>query len=74
MSNQDIISMLKEKYDFSKIMKLGIQTKTGRKCKINNQNIEIGKTGIYEVNNVDIDSFSFLQNENELAIIDCIVE
>lgn len=72
--NQDIISILKERYNFSKIIKIGIQTKTGNKFIINHEEIEMGKTGIYEVSDVDIDSLTFMQNENELTIIDFIVE
>ena len=73
-SGVDIISIMKGKYSFSEILKIGIQTKTGNKFKINDEIIEMGKTKIYEASNVDIDSLSFLQDENELAIIDFIVE
>ena len=72
--DQDIIPILKKQYDFSKIVKLGIQTRLGRKCRINGEEIEIGKTGIYEISDVDIDSIVFLQDETELTIVDCIVE
>lgn len=73
-SGVDIISILKANYDFTEVIKIGIQTKTGNKFKINDETIEMGKTKIYEVNNIDIDSLSFLQNENESTIIDFIVE
>ena len=56
------------------MVKLGIQAKTGHRCRINSQEIEIGKTGIYELNDVEVDSITFVQNEGESAIIDCIVE
>ncbi len=74
IANQEIVSILKVQYSFSKIVKLGIQAKTGHKCKINSQEIEIGKTGIYELNDVEVDSIVFMQNENESTIIDCVVE
>lgn len=50
---------------------IGIQSVKGHKCIINNEEIEIGKTGILEVRNANITSFQFSQNENEETIVDC---
>ena len=50
---------------------IGIQSIKGHKCVINNEEIEIGKTGILEVRDVKITSFKFSQEENEETIVDC---
>ena len=74
-TSDDIVATLKSKYSFMKVLKVGIQARTGHKCKINNQEIvEIGKTGIYEINNVNVNSIIFLQEENDSTIIDFVVE
>ena len=73
-AGQDLVTLLKESFTFTTVVKLGIQTKTGNKCRINGQEIEIGNTKIYEISNVDVDSVIFLQDEKESTIVDFIVE
>jgi hypothetical protein len=60
--------------DFTSVVKIGIQSKVGHQCKINDYVFEIGKTGILEFNDVEIFSLSFLQDEEESTIIDCIID
>ena len=73
--DEEIIDRIKaETTGFDYIKKLGIQTKVANKCKINNQIFEIGKTGILEFNDVEITSLSFMQDEPDATLIDCIIE
>lgn len=44
------------------------------KVLINNKEIQIGKTGIYEVDNVEITSIKFVENSPKNAIIDFVVK
>ena len=41
---------------------------------INNEDFEIGKTGILEFDNVQITSLSFKQDELSSTLIDCVLE
>lgn len=53
------------------LYKLGIQAEEGTKVKINDVLIEIGKTGIYELDNiVDVKSLSFPDGADESTLID----
>lgn len=72
--NIEVINLIKQtSVNFLYINKLGIQSKVGNMLKINNKIFEIGKTGIIEFNDVEINSIIFLQDESALTIIDCIV-
>ena len=55
------------------IWHLGIQTDIGNKFKINEKNVQIGKTGIYEIGNTKITQFSCLQDLNANTIIDYVI-
>lgn len=53
------------------LIKLGIQAEQGTIVKINNVSIKIGKTGIYELDNiVDIKSLIFPDGADSSTIID----
>lgn len=53
------------------LTKLGIQADKGTTFKINNVNIKVGKTGIYELDNVvEVRSLIFTSETNENTIID----
>lgn len=53
------------------LIKLGIQTNPGTIVKINDSNIRVGKTGIYELDNiVTIKSLSFPEGADENTIVD----
>lgn len=49
---------------------LGIQAEVGQIVYINNEPYEIGKTGIYEVTNVEINSIYFENDVDHHTIID----
>lgn len=53
---------------------LGIQADEGSIININNKNIEIGKTGIYEIGNTEIKSLIFVQDMPENTIIDYTIQ
>lgn len=53
------------------IYKLGIQAEEGTVVQINNVSIKIGKTGIYELDNIiDVKSIVFPNGADENTIID----
>lgn len=53
------------------IYKLGIQAEEGTVVQINNVSIKIGKTGIYELDNIiDVKSIVFPDGADENTIID----
>ena len=53
------------------LYKLGIQTEEGTIIKINNIDIKIGKTGIYELDNiVDVKKLVFPNGASEDTIVD----
>lgn len=72
---EEITNIIKEKYpDFISIIKLGIQAPVAHICYINNNLVEIGKTGILELENVKVSSLYFNQDEAEDTLIDCVLE
>lgn len=72
--NEELTDIIKKNYpDFLYIEKLGIQSTPDHFCSINRKDFEIGKTGILELNNVNINSLFFKQNEPDTTIIDCIL-
>lgn len=73
-AGQDLVSLLKKSFTFTTVVKLGVQSKTGNKCRVNGQEIEIGKTEIYEISDVDVESVVFLQDEKASTIVDFMVE
>lgn len=74
-AGEELVDRIKDNAsNFDYIKKIGIQTKVANRCKINNIIFEIGKTGILEFNNVEINSLLFMQNEPDTTLIDCIIE
>lgn len=55
------------------VQRIGIDTDPDTNIELNGKNIKIGKTGFYEINNVQITSFKFLQNSSKSTIIDYII-
>ena len=74
-ANEDIVEYIKNKVSPGSryIANVGIQANEGRQCRINGQIFEIGQRGILIFNDVRINSMSFLQDESELTLVDCIV-
>lgn len=74
--NQDLIDYIKKNLDpsFKHIKKIGIQSQKGHLININGKTFEIGFTKILEFNNVQIKTLSFLQEESNTTLIDCIIE
>lgn len=58
------------------VQHLGIQTVTGDlvMIEINGKEIEIGKTGMYEVRNTEITSIKFKTNVNENTLVDYVIK
>ena len=54
------------------VEKIGIQTYPGTLIRLNGQTIEIGKTGMYETDEVEITSIQFPENSPKNVIIDYI--
>jgi hypothetical protein len=75
-AGQEIVSLIMKDVsdDFTSIVKIGVQSKVGHQFKMNDCTFEIGKTGILEFNDVDITSLSFLQDEDDSTIVDCIID
>ena len=55
------------------IKRLGIISTPGTQVQLNDQVIEIGKTRIYEVDNIEISSIKFLQDSSEGTYIDYLI-
>lgn len=53
---------------------LGVQADKGSIISINNKDVEIGKTGIYEIGNTEIKSLIFVQDMPENTIIDYTIQ
>ena len=56
------------------IKRLGIYAKSGTIVRINNEEIEIGKTNIYEIDQVEITSIQFKEDTSSQVILDFIIE
>lgn len=72
-TNLELFDLIKaeSKFEDFYIHHLGIQTdKTSVKVFINNKEIEIGKTQIYEIDNAEIYSIRFPQRMNKNTIVD----
>lgn len=76
LADQNIISLIQEACNnqFSgSISRLGIEAPQGTFILINNRSIQIGKTGLYEVNDVHITALAFVQNSTKEATVDYII-
>ena len=75
-ANQNIKSLIQQESvgSVEYIKKISITAPEGTKMKLNENQIRIGKTGIYEAEDLQITSFVFLDNTSSDVIIDFIVE
>ena len=73
-ANEELYTRIKESCieKMDSICHLGIQTITGDKVviEINNKEIEIGKTGMYEVRDTEITSIKFKMDVDANTILD----
>lgn len=73
-ANEELYTRIKESCieKMDSIRHLGIQTITGDKVviEINNKEIEIGKTGMYEVRDTEITSIKFKMDVDANTILD----
>lgn len=71
-ANQELVNLIQQDAlkEIEYVKHLGIQTKIGTLLEINNKTVEIGKTGIYEIGNTEINSIYFLEDTDDNAIID----
>lgn len=55
------------------VQRIGIEAPEGTFITINGESIQIGKTGLYEVNNAYITSLTFVENSTKEAVVDYII-
>lgn len=74
-ANQEIMNLISADCAaaVSYLQRLGIQTPAGTRIKINNKEIEVGKTNIYELNNVEVTSLKFVNNSSTYTVINYII-
>ena len=74
-ANAELFSQIKAMCvaDATDIAHLGIQAEVSSMVSINSEDIEIGKTGIYEVRDTHINSIKFKQDMDENTIIDFVL-
>ena len=58
---------------YGSIQRLGIEAPENTLFSINNESIKIGKTGIYQVRDVSITSFTISQDSTKEVVIDYII-
>lgn len=75
-ANQNIKSLIQQESvgSVEYIKKISITAPEGTKMMLNENQIRIGKTGIYEAEDLQITYFAFLDNTSSDVIIDFIVE
>lgn len=75
-ANQNIYALIQQKSvnPLRFIKKISIIASEGTKMRLNGKQIYIGKTGFYEIEDVQITSFEFLDDTSSNVIIDFIVE
>lgn len=66
----NIINTLASTYELTRLTRIGVQGPTGLMMSINGEQIKIGKTGIYELNdvNIKITYLGFVLKENVLNV------
>ena len=60
--------------DVECIWHLGVQTDVRALIRVNGHEVEIGKTGIYEIGNTEVTSLQFVQDVDENTIIDYVIK
>lgn len=68
----NLISDLQRTYsNLKKLTKIGVQGRSGLLMCINREQIRIGKSGVYEINNgMKIDSLGFIPQQNDFFLVD----
>ena len=76
LANQQLFQIIQEdsRAEISYVKRLGISAKAGTKLRINNIQIEVGKTNIYEVDQVEITSIQFQEDTTNDVILDFIIQ
>lgn len=71
-ANENLIELIQQDAigEIDYIKHLGVQADVSAFININNQDVEIGKTGIYEIGNTEITSLYFLEDTDDNAIVD----
>ena len=71
-ANQELIDLIQNDAigEIKYVKHLGIQADITAMVKINGEDVEIGKTGIYEIGNTEVTSIYFLEDTDDNAIID----
>ena len=71
-ANQELMDLIQQDAlrEIEYVKHLGIQTEIGSLLKIDDETIEVGKTGIYEIGNTEINSIYFLEDTDDNTIID----
>ena len=71
-ANQELIDLINQDAigEIQYVKHLGVQAKVRTFLSINGEEVEIGKTGIYEIGNTEINSIYFLEDTDDTAIID----
>lgn len=66
----NIINTLASTYELTRLIRIGVQGPTGLMMSINGEQIKVGKTGIYELNdvNIKITYLGFVLKENALNV------
>ena len=66
----NIINTLASTYELTRLIRIGVQGPTGLMMSINGEQIKVGKTGIYELNdvNIKITYLGFALKENALNV------
>lgn len=72
LADDGLIGMQTPESSWPELVKLGIQAKIGTKVKINGINCVIGKTGILEIENANIESLIFPEGADDTTLIDYI--
>ena len=72
IANQELIELIQQDAigQIEYVKHLGIQADVRTYVSINNEIVEIGKTGIYEIGNTEITSLYFLEDTDDNAIVD----
>lgn len=76
IANEEIMDLIRAAaaVEVDYVWHLGVQTDVRAMIKINGQEIEIGKTGMYEIGNTEITSIVFIENTDENSIIDYVIK
>ena len=71
-AEEELFNKIKENsaIDVSYVSHLGVQTDISNYILINEKEVEIGKTGVYEIGNTEITSIKFKQDVDKNTIID----